>query len=456
MGSNQSHHRRRVKPETHNRNRSGTRTEQISKRSICHCLKPHKQGHHQPLGAVTSPACHKRRCHQPVNGGVTIPLFSNGMRESKQKDVTLQINISEEVALMELLKFMYSNNLTVTNSSAVLDVLMVADKFDVSSCIKHCSHLLRNLTMTPETVLVYLDLPFTILMSEAFQSLTVTAKQFYVVHYKDMTKFQDEILSLPLAGVEALIASDDLRVKSEDSIYCFVLNWARTNYPNLQDRREIIATRLAKFIRYPYIMDTQLTKLLTMKEFDYEFAVKVVSEAISFKAEVPNKEHTYIRDENSTLNHWFVERAYEYVPIKIIKFEQPCPHCVVYLDLKRDVCASLFPSGRIFSEEFNFGGQRSFLKAECNTDCFGLALVIAKEESSCSFGFGCVVAARTKPTAEFVSRHKTMNYNTSGGGNDLVWQNYFEISWAKFIGEDSIYFIDGVLHLKAELTKVSD
>ncbi|KAI3744090.1 hypothetical protein L1987_57165 [Smallanthus sonchifolius] len=43
--------------------------------------------------------------------------------------------------------------------------------------------------MTPESVLVYLDLPSTILMAEEFQSLTVTDKQFYAVHYKDITKF---------------------------------------------------------------------------------------------------------------------------------------------------------------------------------------------------------------------------------------------------------------------------
>ncbi|KAI3744083.1 hypothetical protein L1987_57157 [Smallanthus sonchifolius] len=154
------------------------------------------------------------------------------MRESKQCHATLRINASEEAALMELLKFMYSNNLAVTTALAVLDVLMVADKFDVASCVRHCNRLLRNLPMTPESVLVYLDLPSTILMAEEFQSLTVATKQFYSVHYKDITKFEDEILSLPLAGVEAIIASDDLNVNSEDcecglfddlSFHCFSL-----------------------------------------------------------------------------------------------------------------------------------------------------------------------------------------------------------------------------------------
>ncbi|KAD4982803.1 hypothetical protein E3N88_19474 [Mikania micrantha] len=107
--------------------------------------------------------------------------------------------------------------------------------------------------------------------------------------------------------------------------------------------------------------------------------LQVVTEAISFKAEVPHKQHTtYIRDKNSVLNRWFVERAYEYRPIKIVEFEQPRPHCVVYLDLKHEVCANLFPSDSVMSEEFRFGGRRS------------------------------------KPAEEFVTRFKSISTCTSG------------------------------------------
>ncbi|GJY82993.1 BTB/POZ domain-containing protein POB1-like protein [Tanacetum coccineum] len=94
-------------------------------------------------------------------------LFSNGMRESEQRHVTLRINASEEGALMELLNFMYSNTLTVTTAPALLDVLMAADKFEVASCMRYCSRSLRNLPMTPESALLYLDLPSSVLMAEA-------------------------------------------------------------------------------------------------------------------------------------------------------------------------------------------------------------------------------------------------------------------------------------------------
>ena len=95
---------------------------------------------------------------------------------------------TEEAALMELLNFMYSNNLSVTTAPALLDVLMAADKFEVASCMRYCSRLLRNLPMTPESALLYLDLPSSVLMGEAVQPLTDAAKQYLAARYKDMTK----------------------------------------------------------------------------------------------------------------------------------------------------------------------------------------------------------------------------------------------------------------------------
>ncbi|KAK9277602.1 hypothetical protein L1049_007147 [Liquidambar formosana] len=130
-------------------------------------------------------------------------LFSNGMRESEQRHVTLRINASEEAALMDLLNFMYSNTLSTTAPTALLDVLMAADKFEVASCMRYCSRLLRNMDMTCESALLYLDLPSSVLMADAVQPLTDAAKQFLAARYKDITKFQEEVLNLPLAGIEA-------------------------------------------------------------------------------------------------------------------------------------------------------------------------------------------------------------------------------------------------------------
>ncbi|XVF09792.1 hypothetical protein REPUB_Repub07fG0127100 [Reevesia pubescens] len=183
-------------------------------------------------------------------------VFSNGMRESEQRHVTLRINASgmhklqyiRNMQVMELLNFMYSNNLSVNTATDLLDVLIAADKFEVASCMRHCSRLLRNLLMTPESALLYLDLLLSVLIGEAIQPWTDAAKQYRSVCYKDMTKFQEELMALPLAGIEAILSSDDLQIAFEDAIYDFVLKWARAQYPKLEDRKGSAWSRLAMLL----------------------------------------------------------------------------------------------------------------------------------------------------------------------------------------------------------------
>ncbi|XP_073288723.1 BTB/POZ domain-containing protein POB1-like isoform X2 [Primulina huaijiensis] len=382
-------------------------------------------------------------------------LFSNGMMESEQRHVTLRISASEEAALMELLNFMYSNTLTVTTAPAILDVLMAADKFEVASCMRHCSRLLRNLPMTPESALLYLDLPSSVLIADAVQPLTDAAKQFLASRYKDISKYQDEVMNLPLAGIEAILSSDDLQVASEDAVYDFVLKWTRTHYQTQEERWDILCSRLGRYIRFPYMTCRKLRKVLTCTDFDHDFATKAVLDALFFKAEAPHRQRTHATEDSSYTSRRFIERAYKYRPVKVIEFEVPRQQCVVYLDLKREECSHLFPSGRVYSQAFHLGGQGFFLSAHCNMDqqssfhCFGLFLGM-QEKGSISFAVDYEFAARSKPTEEYISKYKG-NY-TFTGGKAVGYRNLFSIPWTSFMAEDSLYFINGILHLKAELT----
>ncbi|KAK9121644.1 hypothetical protein Syun_019261 [Stephania yunnanensis] len=381
-------------------------------------------------------------------------LFSNGMRESEQRHVTLRINASEEVALMELLNFMYSNTLSTTIAPTLLDVLMAADKFEVASCMRYCSCLLRKMPMTPESALLYLELPSSVLMAEAVQPLTDAAKLFLASTYKDITKFQEEVLSLPLVGVEAVLSSDDLQVPSEDAVYDFVLKWARAHYPKLEERREVLSSRLGRVIRFPFMTCRKLRKVLSCNDFDHDIASKVVLDALFFKAEAPHKQRALAAEDSASHNR-FVERVYKYRPVKVVEFELPRPQCVVYLDLKWEECKNLFPSGRVYSQAFHLGGQGFFLSAHCNMDqngtyhCFGLFLGM-QEKGSASFAVDYEFAARSKPAEEYGSKYKG-NY-TFTGGKAVGYRNLFAIPWTSFMAEDSLYFINGILHLRAELT----
>ncbi|KAE8662688.1 BTB/POZ domain-containing protein [Hibiscus syriacus] len=382
-------------------------------------------------------------------------LFSNGTRESEQQHLALRIHASEEAAFLDLLKFMYCNSLSTTTPTAVLDVLMAADKFKVASCMRYCGRLLRNLPMTCESALLYLDLPSTILMADTVQPLTDVAKQFLAASYKDLAKFQDEVLKLPLAGIEAVFSSDDLQVASEDAVYDFLLKWARTHYPELEERREVLTTRLVCLIRFPYMTCRKLKKVLTCNDFDVETVSKVVLEALFFKAEASFRQRAITSEAANVSFSYYVERAYKHRPVKIVEFEQPWQQCIVYLDLKREECAHLFPAGKVYSQAFHLGGQGFFFSAQCNMDqqssfhSFGLFLGM-QERGSVTFAVNYEFTARSKPTEDYVIKHKG-NYKFMGR-KAVGYRNLFGIPWTLFMSDESNYFINGVLHIRAKLT----
>lgn len=382
-------------------------------------------------------------------------LFSNGMRESEQRQVTLRIHASEEAAFMDLLHFMYSCTLKSNTPTSLLDVLMASDKFEVASCVRYCSRLLLNFPMTSESALLYLDLPSSVLMADAVKPLTDAAIAFLALRYKDINKFQEEVMNLPLAGIEAVLSSDDLQVASEDAVYDFALKWARAHYPKLDERREILGTRLCKLIRFPYMTCRKLRKVMTCNDLDPKLASKLVMEALFFKAEPPYRQRALLAEESGAAPHRFTERAYKYRPVKVIEFELPRQQCIVYFDLKKEECQNLFPSGRVYSQAFHLGGQGFFLSAHCNMDqqssfhCFGLFLGM-QEKGLASFSVDYEFAARQKPEEEFVVKYRG-NYKFTGG-KAVGYRNLFGTPWTSLMADDSQFFINGVLHIRAELT----
>ncbi|XP_057456202.1 BTB/POZ domain-containing protein POB1-like [Lotus japonicus] len=375
----------------------------------------------------------------------------------KELNQTLKINASEEAAFMELLNFMYCNTLIVTAAPALLDVLVTADKFEVSSCMRYCTQLLLNFPMTPESALRYLELPDTVLMADAIQPLVDAAKQYVVGRYKNITKFQEEVMALPLSGIEAILASDDLQVPSEDAVYDFVLKWARKHYNKQTERRGVLSTRLVCLIRFPYMTCRKLREVLSCIDFRHKDVFELVREALIFKAEAPHGQWLLAAKEPVSLKHRFVQRAYKYHSVKVVKFELPQQRCVVYLDLKREECASLFPSGRLSSQAFHLGGQWYFLSAQCNLDqhdsfhCFELFVAMKRNGPGGFALVECEFAVRCKPTEEFVVSKK-MAKKKFTGGDMFGRRNLFATPWTSFIADDSPFFINGVLHLKAELT----
>ncbi|PHT92324.1 BTB/POZ domain-containing protein POB1 [Capsicum annuum] len=115
---------------------------------------------------------------------------------------------------------------------------MAANKFEVESCMRYCSLFLQKLNMTTESALVYLSIPFNESMANAVWPLTDAAKQFLARRYRNITRFQEEVLRLPLWGIEVVLSSDNLHIASEDDVHDFAVKWAHMHYPSLEERRK--------------------------------------------------------------------------------------------------------------------------------------------------------------------------------------------------------------------------
>ncbi|XP_058742618.1 BTB/POZ domain-containing protein POB1-like [Vicia villosa] len=382
-------------------------------------------------------------------------LFSNGMMESKQKHIILRITASEEAPFMELLKFMYNSSLNVTSPPSLLDVLMAADKFIVASCMRYCIRVLLNIPMKLEYALLYLELPYSVVMDDVVLPLIVAAKQYLVSRYKDIIKHREELMGFPLAGVVALLSSDELQVASEDVVCDFMLMWARTQYPRLEERKEVIRAKLIPFIRFPYMTCRKLKMVQSCNEFEHEVTSKLVFDALYFKAQAPHRKRI-LAAESTSINRFFIERSYKYRPIKIVEFEFPLQQCVVYLDLRREECANLFPSGQVCSQAFQLGGHRFFLSAHCSMDqqsfyhCFGFYFGM-QEKDSANFSVEYEFAVRSRPTLEYISKYKG-NFIFTGGRAAVGYRNFLSTPWTSFMAEDNLFFINGVLHLRVEIT----
>lgn len=356
---------------------------------------------------------------------------------------------------------MYDNTLSTDTHSGLVNILLVADKFEVVSCMRYCSQQLSKLPMTCDFALRYMDLPYSVLHVDALQQLTDLVKQFIAVKFRDIDKFENQVLNLPLAGIEAILSSDDIQVPSEDDLYDFVLKWSELHYPQLEERREVLETHLRHLIRFPNMTSLKLKEVATGTNFSPEVASEIVLEALFFQTGTRYRQRQLASGRqvasDTTLNtdRRFVERAYLLRPVKSIKLELPHRNCVAYLDLKQEECQHLFPSGEILSQAFQLDEQWLFLLARCSMDlqnvshCFALFLGM-EENGSAGFAVNYKFAAWSDEEGEYKTAMTGRNILV---GEKLVGRtNLFNTPWSTFIAKNSPYFVDGKILIRAVVT----
>ncbi|KAK1321052.1 BTB/POZ domain-containing protein POB1 [Acorus calamus] len=222
-------------------------------------------------------------------------LFSNGMRDSNNRyETTLKLEASEETPFKELLHFMYSGKFSSTDLSdhhSLLDILILADKYEVIQCMKYCVQLLLKLPMTQESVRFYLELPSSVSTNIEVQQLMDASKKHLVAVFNECETPHNELMNLSMAELEVILSSDDILPNSEDDVSDFIMDWANHHYPKLQERREALSSLITRFIRFPYLSCTCMRELLECKDIDKAALLECITDSLLFKEENLLRKH---------------------------------------------------------------------------------------------------------------------------------------------------------------------
>ena len=155
-------------------------------------------------------------------------LFYSGMKESNAKVVHIQTLASEEQAHLMLLEAMYKIDvIDKANVDKLLNVLKLADKYDVQFVFKKCKYCLLamvNSLEICETIMHFIKVENTITDVEDIAS---TIQSYLVKEFSPLDKMcrTTSFEELCEASVRYLLSSNELVTASENTVFLALMHW---------------------------------------------------------------------------------------------------------------------------------------------------------------------------------------------------------------------------------------
>ena len=148
-------------------------------------------------------------------------LFTNGLTETDQREVLLKGVSSDMMAF--IIEYAYTRTIEV-NSDNVERLLITADQFHVVGLIKQCTTFLGSQLAYDNCIGIYN-------FAKAFfcHHLCRLAHNFILENFCEIAQQSNEILGLSKEELEAILDSDDLNVKNEETVFELVIRWVKHN-----------------------------------------------------------------------------------------------------------------------------------------------------------------------------------------------------------------------------------
>ena len=158
-------------------------------------------------------------------------LFYSGMKETYSKEVVMKIYEHELEAHLVLIEAMYK--LDVLNDKdycLIVQVLVLAHKYDASLVIKKCKYVL--MATTPSLKMCEYILQKTEHLTE-MADVNDTLQTFFIREFTpiDKTWTTEKFTGLSKAALKLLLKSDNLSTQSENTIFVALMKWVQSNIP---------------------------------------------------------------------------------------------------------------------------------------------------------------------------------------------------------------------------------
>lgn len=147
------------------------------------------------------------------------------MKESRDRDIVINISDYEKPFFTEMLKYMYNQKLEVHNEEDIIELLVLSDKFSVHSLAEECvDQLTRQLNY--QTCVLYLNLLQECPTSEMFNQLrykcySLLEEKFKILHKSNYS----DLLQLDANSLSWLFTNDKILITSDNTVFQIIQQW---------------------------------------------------------------------------------------------------------------------------------------------------------------------------------------------------------------------------------------
>ncbi|MCO5549137.1 hypothetical protein L7F22_002603 [Adiantum nelumboides] len=282
-------------------------------------------------------------------------------KESSEKVIDICISPDERESFLDLVKYLYTEKLEADTVEKLMRVWHLSQRFLVESCGALCLQKLVSMPLTLESSCYFLDAASVVDQTMEFKDLVTKSTVFLANHFKvslvmngeNSSRWEnsDDFEDLSAPVLESLLASDDLQVVYEDSVYFAVKTWIKANCEGKQQETEAWE-KFGPLIRWPTIEMFRVKSILGKVEC--AAVLDLLVEALVYHAS-SNEEKKAI--ESAATSNRYCRRIRHAVPLRFLSMGSPVKHGVVFFSLSMKEWKCLQESsGPVFTERFTLAG----------------------------------------------------------------------------------------------------